>query len=206
MSEPIGIGVVGAGMIAQRGILPHLSQDDVQDRLRLVAVCDPAPGRADASAERFGSPRRTTSFEDLLADPAVDAVSIASPIGLHFEQAKAALDAGKHVHVNKTMSTTTAEADELIALANDRSLVARRFSGRGASTAADRDPTPDRARVRSGSSAGGSVGVPWATTTRQMRKRSEPRCRAACRPIPAGISAEPGADRCTTSRCTPSIS
>lgn len=122
MSEPIGIGVVGAGMIAQRGILPHLSQDDVQDRVRLVAVCDPAPGRAAASAERFGITTPYDAFEELLADPAVDAVSIASPIGLHFEQARAALEAGKHVHVNKTMSTTTAEADQLIALAADRSL------------------------------------------------------------------------------------
>ncbi|HEY6567500.1 MAG TPA: Gfo/Idh/MocA family oxidoreductase, partial [Actinomycetota bacterium] len=98
MSDPIGIGVVGAGMIAQRGILPHLSQGDVQDRVRLVAVCDPAPGRAAASAERFAIPTPYEAFEDLLADPAVDAVSIASPIGFHFEQAKAALEAGKHVH------------------------------------------------------------------------------------------------------------
>ena len=122
MSDPIGLGVVGAGMIAQRGILPHLSQDDIRDRVRLVAVCDPAPGRAAASAERFGITTPYESFEELLADPSVDAVSIASPIGLHFEQAKASLEAGKHVHVNKTMSTTTAEADELIGVARARSL------------------------------------------------------------------------------------
>lgn len=121
-TDPLGIGVVGAGMIAQRGILPHLSQQDIGDRVRLVAVCDPAPGRATASAERYGITTPYERLEDLLADPAVDAVSIASPIGLHFEQAKAALEAGKHVHVNKTMSTTTVEADELIALAADRSL------------------------------------------------------------------------------------
>jgi predicted dehydrogenase len=121
-TNPLGIGVVGAGMISQRGIFPHLSQDDIADRVRLVAVCDPAPGRASASAERFGITTPFERLEDLLADPAVDAVSIASPIGLHFDQAKAALEAGKHVHVNKTMATTTAEADALIALAADRSL------------------------------------------------------------------------------------
>ncbi len=121
-TDPLGIGVVGAGMIAQRGILPHLSQDDIADRVRLVAVCDPAPGRAPASAERFGIATSYDRLDDLLADPAVHAVSIASPIGLHFAQVKAALEAGKHVHVNKTMATTTAEADELIALAADRSL------------------------------------------------------------------------------------
>jgi predicted dehydrogenase len=122
VTEPIGIGIVGAGMIAQRGILPHLSQDDVRDRVRLVAVCDPVPGRAAASAVRFGITTPYESFEGLLADPAVDAVSIASPIGLHFEQAKASLLAGKHVHVNKTLSTTTAEAHELIELSRARSL------------------------------------------------------------------------------------
>jgi predicted dehydrogenase len=104
-------------MIAQRGILPHLSQDDLQDRIRLVAVCDPAPGRAAASAERFGIAAAYETLEELLADPGVDSVSIASPIALHFEQAMAALEAGKHVHVNKTMSTTVAEADALIELA-----------------------------------------------------------------------------------------
>lgn len=128
MSEapPIGIGVVGAGMIAQRGILPHLSQPDVADRLTLQAVCDPVPDRADASAERFGIVSAYLTFEELLDDPNVEVVSIASPIGFHFEQAKAALQAGKHVHVNKTMTTTVAEADGLIDLArtNDRRLVA----------------------------------------------------------------------------------
>ena len=53
----------------------------------------------------------------MLAEGGVDAVTIASPIGLHFEHARAALRAGKHVHINKTMTTTVAEADELIDLA-----------------------------------------------------------------------------------------
>jgi predicted dehydrogenase len=120
------MGVVGAGSIAVRGILPHLSQDDVQDRVRLEAVCDPVPGRAEAAAERFVVERAFTSFEDLLRHGDVDAVTIASPIGLHYEQGKAALEAGKHVHFNKTMTTTVAEADELIELAkrNDLRIVA----------------------------------------------------------------------------------
>lgn len=115
--QAVGIGVVGAGMISQRGILPHLSQDDVADRLSLAAVCDPAPGRAEATAERFGIGRWYLTVEDLLADPAVDAVTVASPIGLHFDHVRLALEAGKHVHVNKTMCVTRAEADTLIDLA-----------------------------------------------------------------------------------------
>ncbi len=117
MSDVVRIGVVGAGAIAQRGILPHLSQDDVQNRVALAAICDPVPGRAEAAAARFGIAYPTTEYEDLLANGDVDAVSIASPIGLHFAQGKLALEAGKHVHFNKTMTTTAAEATELIDLA-----------------------------------------------------------------------------------------
>lgn len=114
MADTVGIGVVGAGMISQRGILPHLSQDDITDRVRLHAVCDLAPGRAEASAERYRIPAWYERYEDLLADPDVDMVTIATPIGLHYEQCKRALEAGKHVHANKTMTTTVAEADDLI--------------------------------------------------------------------------------------------
>ena len=80
MADTVGIGVVGAGMISQRGILPHLSQDDITDRVRLHAVCDLAPGRAAASAERYGIPTWYERYEDLLADPDVDMVTIATPI------------------------------------------------------------------------------------------------------------------------------
>ena len=122
MGDVVRMGVVGAGTIAQRGILPHLSQDDVQDRVVLQAVCDPVPGRAEGVASRFGVTHAFTDYEELLAKGDVDAVTIASPIGLHFEQGKLALEAGKHIHFNKTMTTTVAEATELIDLANAKGL------------------------------------------------------------------------------------
>ncbi len=122
MADIVRMGIVGAGTIAQRGIMPHLSVEDVQDRVKLQAVCDPVPGRAEAAAEKFGIPYASTSFEDLLANGDVTAVSLCSPIGLHYEQGKAALEAGKHVHFNKTMTTTAAEATELIDLAREKDL------------------------------------------------------------------------------------
>ena len=122
MSDFVRMGVVGAGSIAIRGILPHLSQPDLAAQVRLAAVCDPAPGRAAAAAARFGIPAHFDSIEELLASPEVDAVSIASPIGLHYEQGMMALRAGKHVHFNKTMTTTVAEAGEIIATAKQRGL------------------------------------------------------------------------------------
>lgn len=122
MGTALRIGVVGAGSISVRGILPHLSQEDVQDRVRIAAICDPAPGRADLAKERFGAERAFADYEDLLAHSDVDIVTLASPIGLHYEQGRQALEAGKHVHFNKTMTTTVDEATELIDLAAARGL------------------------------------------------------------------------------------
>ena len=118
MANPIGMGVVGAGAIGMRCALPHLSLPDVQDRVRLAAVCDPAPGRAQAAAEKFGVPHWCLTLEELLADPTVDAVTVGSPIGLHYQQGLAAINAGKHVHFNKTMATQVWECDEMIQLAS----------------------------------------------------------------------------------------
>ncbi len=122
MAEIVRMGVIGAGTIALRGILPHLSQEDVQDRVRLAAVCDPVPGRAEAAAAKYRVERPFTSYEELLEKGQVDAVTIASPIGLHYEQGRMALEAGKHIHFNKSMTTTLAEANDLIALAKAKGL------------------------------------------------------------------------------------
>jgi predicted dehydrogenase len=122
MGNVVRIGVIGAGSISVRGILPHLSQDDVQDRISIAAICDPVPGRADAAKERFGADQAFTDYEDLLANGDVDLVTLASPIGLHYEQGKMALEAGKHVHFNKTMTTTVAEATDLIETAKAKNL------------------------------------------------------------------------------------
>jgi predicted dehydrogenase len=111
---PIGIGMVGAGSIGIRGALQHLCLPDVQDRVTLAAVCDPVPGRAQAAAERFGVRRAYEKYDDLLADPDVQAITIGSPIGIHYEQGLQAIQAGKHIHFNKTMTTTAAEATHLI--------------------------------------------------------------------------------------------
>jgi predicted dehydrogenase len=122
MGNVVRLGVVGAGAIAQRGILPHLSLPDVQNRVQLAAVCDPAPGRAEAAAARYGVARHFLTYEELLEHGEVDAVTICTPIGLHYQQGKQAIAAGKHIHFNKTMTTTAAEATELIEEAHAKRL------------------------------------------------------------------------------------
>ncbi len=122
MSGPLRIGVIGVGALTLRGILPHLSQDDVKDRVRLAALCDPVRERAQAAAAQYGVPHAFASVDEMLAEAEIDAVTVASPIGLHYAHCRAALEAGKHVHANKTMTTAVGEADELIALAEEHDL------------------------------------------------------------------------------------
>lgn len=122
MSNIVRMGIVGAGTIAQRGIMPHLAVDDMKDKVKLQSVCDPVPGRAAMMAEKYDMPHSSESYEELLEKGDVDAVSICSPIGLHYEQGMMALEAGKHIHFNKTMTTTVAEANELIDLAEKKGL------------------------------------------------------------------------------------
>jgi predicted dehydrogenase len=122
VAQPLRLGVVGVGALTLRGILPHLSQDDVKERVRIEALCDPVVTRAEAAAARYGVAGAFADVDEMLAEADIDAVTVASPIGLHHAHCRAALEAGKHVHANKTMTTTVREADELIALARSRHL------------------------------------------------------------------------------------
>ena len=81
----------------------------------LAAVVDPDEKAAQAAASAYGV--RAAGFDAVLADGAIDAVSLASPAALHFAQAKAALEAGKHVYVEKPLALDIGEAEALCALA-----------------------------------------------------------------------------------------
>ena len=75
------------------------------------------------SSGRYTTVRATVSYEDVLADPAVAAVAVATPAATHFDLARAALEAGKHVLVEKPMTLTVAEGEKLVALARESGLV-----------------------------------------------------------------------------------
>src|SRR5918912_1946059 len=109
MARTVKVGLVGLGSLAQRGILPH-------------TFCDNAPGRAEAVAEKWHWQEAYTDYEAMLAHADVEAVFIATPIPLHHRQAMAALQAGKHVYVQKSMTTTLAEANEVVNLARSKGL------------------------------------------------------------------------------------
>jgi predicted dehydrogenase len=85
-------------------------------------LCDLSPDLLSEQAGRHPDARTTTDFEDLLADPELDAVSIATPVVTHYDLAKRALLAGKHVFVEKPPAQSSAEAEELVALAEEGGL------------------------------------------------------------------------------------
>jgi predicted dehydrogenase len=86
-------------------------------------LCDLSPDLLEAAAKAHPEARRTSDFEELLADPEVDAVVIATPVVTHYELARQALSAGKHVFVEKPQAQSGAEAEELTALAQEQGLV-----------------------------------------------------------------------------------
>lgn len=120
--SPLRVGIVGVGALTLRAILPHLTQADIADQLTVVALCDNVESRARAAAVSFAVPAAYDDLDRMLATEELDMVTLVTPIGLHAAQGRKVLEAGVHLHVNKTMSTTVAEADELIALAAERGL------------------------------------------------------------------------------------
>jgi predicted dehydrogenase len=86
-------------------------------------LCDLSPDLLEAAARAYPQARTTADFEELRADPDVDAVVIATPVVTHYELAKQALSAGKHVFVEKPQAQSSAEAEELAALAQEQGLV-----------------------------------------------------------------------------------
>jgi predicted dehydrogenase len=109
VTPPIGLGVIGAGYWG-----PNLVRAAVATAtLQLEWLCDLDEARARAVLGRYTTVRATTSYEQVLEDPAVSAVAIATPAATHFDLVRAALEAGKHVLVEKPLTSSLAEAVKL---------------------------------------------------------------------------------------------
>ena len=119
MSDRIGIVVVGYGYWGPNIVRNVMESPD----LELVALCERDPKRTERFAARFPGVPTTDDYSALLVDPRVDAVSIATPPRTHHALAKQALEAGRHVLVEKPLATRAAEADELVELADASELV-----------------------------------------------------------------------------------
>lgn len=113
----IGVGIVGFGRIGKE----HAQWIHASGSARVEAIFDPTPARS-ALAESLGWVT-TSSLEALLDRPGVEAVLIATPTVFHFQQAMQALDAGKHVMVEKPMALNLPEATRMQELAKTKGLV-----------------------------------------------------------------------------------
>lgn len=120
MDNPTRVALIGCGRIAQVAHLPALEK---ADGVELVAVCDPSEDLARGVAGRYALDTVYTDQAQLLADPSVEAVIVAAPDRFHFAITRAALQAGKHVLVEKPMTSTPAEAQELAGLVAESGLV-----------------------------------------------------------------------------------
>src|SRR5947209_20549046 len=105
MTSTIGIGVIGMGWMGEVHSRPYCA---VPDRFhesgispRLVVCADQVEARAQADQKRFGFARYTTDWRAVIADPTVEAVSVAAPNGIHLEIIRAAAQAGKHILCEK---------------------------------------------------------------------------------------------------------
>jgi scyllo-inositol 2-dehydrogenase (NADP+) len=120
----IRIGLIGYGLA---GSVFHAPLIRSVPQLRLASV---ATSRREQAARDLPGVAVISEAGDLLGDPAIDVVIVASPSPTHFDLARAALLAGKHVVVDKPLASTAGEADELIALADRQGLVLSVFQNR----------------------------------------------------------------------------
>jgi scyllo-inositol 2-dehydrogenase (NADP+) len=123
---PVRVGLLGYGAIGHE----HSRAVRAVDGLELVAVCDVSPERRAAAARYAPDARTGTDAERLLAADDVDLVIVSTPPVGHARWAYAALEAGKHVVVEKPFAISTAEADAVLALAAERRLVATVYQNR----------------------------------------------------------------------------
>ena len=118
MQEPVRIAQVGIGYWG-RNLIRNFS---AVPGAAVVQACDQRPDVLRQVSAQIPGIRTTDRYEDLLDNPEVDAIVVATETPLHFEMAAAALRAGKHVFVEKPMAQTVAEAEELVRLAAEKNL------------------------------------------------------------------------------------
>jgi predicted dehydrogenase len=111
------VGLAGLGYWG-----PNLARN-FDELAELAWLCDLSDEQRELFAARYPTARLTADFDELLSDQSVEAVIVATPVVTHFELAKRALEAGKHVLVEKPPALTGAETEELVATAEENERV-----------------------------------------------------------------------------------
>ncbi|MBW6465026.1 MAG: Gfo/Idh/MocA family oxidoreductase [Brevefilum sp.] len=118
MAKKFKIGVIGVGFIG-----PAHMEGIRRLGFEVVAIAEATQALADEAADRLLVPKAYGDWKELIADPEIDVVHIASPNYLHHMHVKATLEAGKHVVCEKPLAMTAEESGELVRLAKEKQLV-----------------------------------------------------------------------------------
>ena len=116
--RPTTLGVVGLGYWGPNLLRVVAEMADVEVRW----ICELDPARLERWSRRYPRTRATNEFEQVIGDPDLDAVLLATPVYTHFELACRALEAGKHAFVEKPLAPTSDQATRLLDLASEREL------------------------------------------------------------------------------------
>jgi len=120
MAEKVRIGIIGLGRFCSHYHIPNLlGRDDVE----IPAVCDVSRDRLEARDDRLLGCRVFSDFRELLEPDLVDGVIVSTPNALHFEQCRLALTRGIHVLVDKPLTMTARQAEELVDISKRKDLV-----------------------------------------------------------------------------------
>src|SRR5262245_5887254 len=117
--QAVRTGVVGLGYWGPN-LIRNLQELQASE---LSWICDLDEARLEGIGRRYPAVRRTRSYEEMLSDPALEAVAIATPVSTHCPLALAALRAGKHVFIEKPLADSAQHAEELAQVADERGLV-----------------------------------------------------------------------------------
>jgi predicted dehydrogenase len=121
MINRIRVAIVGCGRISDLHQMGYRGRDDA----RIVAVCDTNKSRARKKAKEWGVEKVYTDYRQVLEAKEVDVVELLTPHHLHCPMTVQACQAGKHVSVQKPMALNAAEADEMIAAAENAGMMLR---------------------------------------------------------------------------------
>ena len=122
MTDEIRLGIIGANLHRGWAYRSHLPAVAASPGLELTAVCTTRMESAEETRQTFGAKLAFDDYRAMVAHPDVDAVVVSVKVPDHYEPTMAALDAGKHVYTEWPLGRTTAEAEEMAALARSKGL------------------------------------------------------------------------------------
>ena len=114
----VRFGVIGYGYWGPK-VIRNL---DLLEEAKVVAICDKSAASRQKAARLYAGVTVTDDANELMKSPDIDAIAVVTPVWTHYELAKAALENGKHIFVEKPFTSNSAQAEELIALAAKKNL------------------------------------------------------------------------------------